>query len=220
MQGSAKRSTVLRHRLEGAEGLFREHWRSLQFWRWWWRTSVSSEVKWLLAAALIPTLLVGGYFASSSLSGASASTSGAGDSYILQTTIRKIVTVRANGKTVIKRVPVVVRKSIVKVRSRTQTSIQTVENTRTITSPGGVRTIQKKKVVTTYVPVTTKVQLVNGRTTTVTNVQTVTNQSTVVQTVTAPAPPAQTVTETQTVVQTVTQPADTVTVTVTTSSSP
>jgi hypothetical protein len=176
---------------------------------------VSSEVKWLLAAALIPALLVGGYFVSGSLSGASASTSDGAESFVLQTTVRQVVTVRQHGKVVVKRVPVVVRKSVVKVRSSTQTSIQTVENTRTITSPGGVKTIQKK--VVSYVPVTTKVQLVNGVTTTVT--QTVTNQSTVVQTVTAPAPPAQTITDTQTVVQTVTQPASTVTVTVTTPSS-
>lgn len=210
-------STVPRHRLEGDEGLFREHWRSLQFWRWWWRTSVSSEVKWLLAAALIPTLLVGGYFASGSLSGASASDSGQTGSFVLQTTVRRVVTVRDHGKVVVKRIPVVVRRSVVKLRSRTETSTQTVVNTRTLTTKGGVRTVQEK--VVKYVPVTTKVQLVNGKTTTVTDVQTVTNQSTVVQTVTASAPPAQTVTETQTVVQTVTEPAETVTVTVTSSSS-
>lgn len=194
----------------------------MQFWRWWWRTSVGSEVKWLLAAALIPALLVGGYFASGSLSGASASDTGDAGSFVLQTTVRRIVTVRDRGKVVVKRVPVVVRKSVVKVRSRTETSVETVDNTRTITSAGGVRTVKQK--VVDYVPVTTKVQVVDGKTTTVTHthtvadVQTVTNQSTLVQTVTVatPAPPAQTVTETQTVVQTVTQPASTVTVTVTT----
>jgi hypothetical protein len=210
---------VRAHREEGIGALFREHWRSVQFWRWWWRTSVASELKWLLAAVLIPALLVGGYFASGSLGGASASDAADSGSYVLQTTVRKVVTVREHGKTVVKRVPVVVRKSVVKVRSRTetqiQTSVQTVENTRVLTTAGKVRTIERK--VTKYVPVTTKVQLVNGRTTTIT--QTVTNESTVVQTVTQPAPPPQTVIQTQTVVQTVTQPGQTVTVTVTAPSS-
>jgi hypothetical protein len=216
--------------------MFRDNWRTLRFWRWWWQARVPTDAKVIAAVLFTGALLVGGYFASGHLSGASAA-SNVGDSYVLQTTISKVVTVKANGRTVVKRVPVVVRRTIV----HSSTAYATV----VVTTPGGARYLTRK--VVRYVPVVRKrIVRVDGKTTTVTetrlvptvktqtltnvvtNQQTVTNQSTVVvnrsTTVTQPVTtvetqtvtlPPQTVTETQTqtetVVETVTQPAITIT---------
>ena len=117
--------------------MFRDNWRSPAFWRWWWRNSVPAEVKLPLGMALVALLLVGGYFAAGQLSGASASNST--DSYVLQTTVRKVVTVRQHGKLVVKRVPVVIRRNVV----RSRTSYQTVVNTRVVTTKGGVQRVVK-----------------------------------------------------------------------------
>lgn len=219
--------------------MFRENWRTFGFWQWWWRSVVPNDVKYLAAVMLAAVLVVGGYFASGHLSGASAA--GGGDSYVRETTISKVVTVRQNGRSVVKRVPVVVRKSIV----HSSTAWATQVDTRYVTTPGGLRYVTKK--VVRYVPVVHKrTVLVNGQTTTVTatqlvptvktetSVQTVTNQSTVVvnkpvtsvetRTVTLPAQTVtNTVTQTQTQTQTVTEtvvttvqlPGDTTTITIT-----
>jgi hypothetical protein len=223
--------------------MLRANWRSLRFWRWWWRHGVRTDVKWILALAILPALLVGGYFAASGLTEASAAGS---SSYVLETTIQKIVTVHERGHTVVKRLPVVVRRTIVKSRTQTDTAFQTVVDTKVVTAPGGVRTVERK--VVRYVPVVHKrVVHVNGKTKTVTetklvptvrtetqtrtqtqtqtnvvtNEQTVTNQSTVVQTRTRTATVVQpvTVTEVHTVTEehTVTQTdTETQTLTVTT----
>jgi hypothetical protein len=191
----------------------------------------------------VPALLVGGYFAASGLTEASAAGS---SSYVLETTIQKIVTVHERGHTIVKRLPVVVRRTVVKSRTQTDTAFQTVVDTKVVTAPGGVRTVERK--VVRYVPVVHKrVVHVNGKTSTVTetklvptvrtetqtrtqtqtnvvtNEQTVTNQSTVVQTKTKTATVVQpvtvtevhTVTEEHTVTQTDTE-TQTVTETVTT----
>jgi|SRR5581483_2629212 len=225
--------------------MFRENWRAFSFWRWWWRHRVSTSVKHVVALAFAAVLLVGGYFASNWLAGASAA-SGL-NTYIVQTTVTRVTTEKIHGKTIVKRVPVVIRRTIVK--SQTKTAFDTVVDTRVVTTPGGVRYVVRK--VTHLVPVVhSRVIRVNGKTTTVTqtrliptvktqtnvvtNLQTVTNESTVVlnhtdtvvqsvtdvvtntTTNTVTLPP-QTVTETDTIVQTVTQPTtNTVTVTVTT----
>jgi hypothetical protein len=162
---------------------------------------------------------------------------------VLQTTISKVVTVKKDGRTFVKRVPVIVRRTIV----RSSTAFATQVDTRVVTTPGGVRYLTKK--VVRYVPVVHKRTVrVGGKTTTVTqtqlvptvktetsvvtNQQTVTNQSTVVvnRTVTQPVTtvqtktvtlPPETVTQTQTqtvtetVVTTVQQPPDTTTITIT-----
>jgi hypothetical protein len=164
-------------------------------------------------------LLVGGYFASGHLAGASA-TRDAADTYVLQTTISKVVTVKEHGRTVVKRVPVVIRRTVVHSSTAYATSVET----RVVTTPGGLRYVTKK--VVRYVPVVHKrTVLVNGKTQTttetrvvptvktqtltnvVTDQQTVTNQSTVVvnrsSTVTQPVTTVET--------QTVTLPPDTVT---------
>jgi hypothetical protein len=213
----------------------REHWRDPGFWRWWWGHRVGTETKVAVGAVLAAVLVVGGYFASSGLTGASAAPDNSA-SYVLQTTVTRVVTVREHGKTIVKRLPVVVRRSVV----RSSTAFATLVDTRVVTTPGGVRYVARK--VVRYVPVVKqRVVRVNGKTTTltetrlvptvktqtltnvVTNQQTVTNQSTVVvnktdtvvqpvttvetQTVTVqPATVTVTQTETDTVVSTVTVP--------------
>ena len=69
--------------------MFRENWKARGYWRWWWR-SLPADAKYMAAVLLAGVLLVGGYFASGHLAGASA----ARDSrtYVLQTTISKVVT--------------------------------------------------------------------------------------------------------------------------------
>jgi hypothetical protein len=197
--------------------LLRNNWRSLAYWRWWWREGIRRDIKFLVILVLIPILLVGGYFAASGLTSAQASGS---SSYVLETTIQKVVTVREHGHVVVKRVPVVVRRTIVK----NHTSRQTVVDTRVVTTPGGVR-IETRKVLR-YVPVVHKrVVRVNGKTTTVTETrlvptvktQTLTNVVTNQQTVTNVVNHSETVIQpvTTVVTKTETQPPDTVTVTVT-----
>ena len=221
--------------------MFRENWKTVAFWRWWWRSQVPVDAKYGAAVMLAAVLVVGGYFASGHLAGASAAQSA--DSYVRETTISKIVTVNRNGRKIVKRVPVVVRKTIVHSSTAWATSV----DTRYVTTPGGVRYVTKK--VVRYVPVIHKrAVLVNGKTKTVTetqlvptvktetnvvtNQQTVTNQSTVVvskpvttvethtvtlppETVTNTVTQTQTETVTETVVTTVQLPGDTTTITVT-----
>jgi hypothetical protein len=209
--------------------MFKENWKTFAFWRWWWRSQVPTDAKYLAAIMLAGVLIVGGYFASGHLAGANAAQSA--DSYVRETTISKVVTVREHGRTLVKRVPVIVRKSIVHSSTAWATSV----DTRYVTTPGGVRYVTKK--VTRYVPIVKKrTVLVGGKTKTVTetrlvptvktetavvtNQQTVTNQSTVVvnktNTVTQPVtsvethtvtlpPETVTHTDTQTVTETVTQ---------------
>src|SRR5579871_5939235 len=228
--------------------MFRDNWRDLGFWLWLWRDRVPLAAKIVVAGALAAALLVGGYFVSGGITGANAAND-AGSSYVLETTVTKIVRVKEHGRTVIKRVPVVVRRTIV----RSRTAFSTVVDTRVVTTPGGTKYVVRK--VKQFVPVVhTKVVKVNGKTTTVTetrlvptvktqtltnvvtNQQTVTNQSTVVvnntttnvvtkpvttvETHTVTQPVTVTDTQTDTVVSTVTLPPDTVTVTVTTTPGP
>ena len=221
--------------------MFKENWKTAAFWRWWWRSQVPTDAKYMAAVMLAGVLIVGGYFASGHLAGASAAQTA--DSYVRETTISKIVTVKKNGRRIVKRVPVVVRKTIV----HSSTAWATQVDTRYVTTPGGLRYVTKK--VVRYVPVVKKrTVLVNGKTTTVTStqlvptvktetsVQTVTNQSTVVvnkpvttvethtvtlppQTVTNTVTQTQTQTQTQTVTETVVTtvqlPGDTTTITIT-----
>jgi hypothetical protein len=186
--------------------VFRDNWRTPAFWRWWWRNSVPAEVKIPLAIALVTLLLVGGYFAAGQLSGASASNSTG--SYVVQATVRKVVKVRVHGKLVVKRVPVVIRRSVV----RSRTSYQTVVNTRVVTTKGGVRSIVKK--VTEVLPVERVVRVTNQSTVVVNHTATVVQPVTTVETTTVTLP-------SNTVTQTVTVPmVSTVTVTVTVPATP
>jgi hypothetical protein len=170
--------------------MYRKNWRAWGFWRWWWGQRVPTAAKHVVALGFAAGLLVGGYFASNWLAGANAAGSGL-NTYVVQTTVTKIVRIKEHGRTIVKRVPVVVRRTVVKSR----TAFSTIVDTRVVTTPGGVHYVVKK--VTHYVPVVhRKVIRVNGKTTTVTetrlvptvktltnvvtNLQTVTNQSTVV----------------------------------------
>ena len=155
--------------------MFRDNWRSPAFWRWWCRNSVPAEVKLPLGMALVALLLVG------------------------------VVTVRQHGKLVVKRVPVVIRRNVV----RSRTSYQTVVNTRTrvVTTKGGVWRVVKK--VTQVLPVERVVRVTNQSTVVVNHTDTVLQPVTSVETTTVTLPA-------NTITQTVTVPVvSTVTVTVT-----
>ena len=200
--------------------MIRQNWRTAGFWRWWWQTRVPTDAKVMAAVLLGALFLLGGYVASGHLAG--TRTADAAQSYVLQTTISKVVTVKDHGRTVVKRVPVIVRRTIV----RSKTAFATVVDTRVVTAPGGTKYVTRK--VVRYVPVVHKRTVrVNGKTKTVTetklvptvktetavvtNQETVTNESTVVvnktNTVTQPVTtvethtvtlPPNTVTQTQT----------------------
>jgi hypothetical protein len=198
-----------------------ENWRSVDFWRWWWRHRAPGELKVGLGVATVALVLVAGYFAADRLTGTSEASTGLA-TYAYDTTVQRMVTVREHGRVVVKRVPIVVRRLVV----RPVTSFKTVVDTRVIKTPGGTKIVKRK--VTRYVPVVRKkIVTRNGKTTTVTEtklvptvqtqtqVQVVTNQQTVVNndTVVVTTTRNETVTQPETVVQTVTAPPDTVTVT-------
>lgn len=203
----------------------REHWRDLDYWLWLWRQRMPPQAKFGIVALLLAILLGGGWLTADRLTAANASSST--DSFVFETTVNKVITVREKGKLVTKVIPVVHR--IVRVRAKTETAYGTQLRyaTRVVTTPGGVRVV--RRVVTTMVPVVkTKVVRVNGKTRTVavtsfvpttrteTQVQatTETRQQTVTNTQTQPPgtitqtnthTTTQTQTETQTQTQTVTQ---------------
>lgn len=121
--------------------------------------------------------LVGGFYAADQVSAASTTTG----AYIVQsTTVTKVVTIRRNGKTIIKRYPVV---HTVRIKARSVT----VKDSRTITTPGGVKTVPITRI--RYVPVThtvdrvvTNVVRLQGKTRTVVTTTPVTVQQTVATT--------------------------------------
>jgi len=157
--------------------MFRENWRSLAFWRWWWRTSVSPEVKVPLALAVVAGLLVGGYVAAGHLSGASASPEAS--SYVVARTVQRVVTVHDQGTTRVKKVPVVVNKTVVRSRTQTAYQVQTYMSTRVVTVPGPVvvRTVPvvKREVSTVVRTVTVRPpEIIVERPVTVTVTRTVT----------------------------------------------
>jgi hypothetical protein len=196
----------------------KEHWHEAAFWRWWWRERVSGGTKVVATTLFVAALLSGGWIASSGLPGAHAEA--ASSSYVLETTVSRVVTVREHGKTIVKKVPVVIRRSVI--RSRTDTVVETT----VIRTPGGIRYVQKKVLVPV---VRRRVVTVGGKTSTVTETrlvptvktQTLTNVVTNQQTVQQVVTNERTVERTATVVQpvttvetrTVTLPPDTVTVT-------
>src|SRR5690348_13034134 len=108
--------------------MFRENWRTAGFWRWWWQMRVPTDAKVMAAVLLGALFLLGGYVASGHLSSAGAAD--AAQSYVVQTTISKVVTVKEHGRTIVKRVPVVVRRTIV----RSKTKYATVVDTRVVTT--------------------------------------------------------------------------------------
>jgi hypothetical protein len=144
----------------------RAHWKEVDYWRWMWHRRVRSEAKIAFGAVLLVLLLGGGWFAADRLTTAHASVSST-DAFVLETTVKKMVTVRERGKIVQKVVPVVKR---VYLPRETAIALQTKYQKQLVTAPGTVRVV--RRLVTTYVPVVKK-QLVkvNGKTQTVVRTQ-------------------------------------------------
>jgi hypothetical protein len=212
--------------------VFRKHWREPRFWKWWWQNRLSLEIQVGAMLVLLALLLGGGWLAADRLAPANAADS---SSYVLETTVNRVVTVREQGKVVRKLVPVVRR---ILVKRATQYRTETHYGTRIVTTPGGVRVVREP--VIRYVPkVRTRVVTNKGQVRTVsetrflptTNIETrtqtavVTGERTITNTATAiqiqTVVNARTVTDTQTATvintvtdvqtQTETQPAITVT---------
>jgi hypothetical protein len=195
--------------------MFRDHWREPGFWRWWWQTRASTEVRLGTYLLLFALLLGGGIFAADSLSPASAGTGRV--AYAYEVTVKKTVTVREHGKLVRKIVPVIKR---VYTKGKTQFRTQTFFGTQFVTEPGHVRLVRERSV--KYVTTESKhVITVNGKTRTIRQTRTVpvttirtltqtnllTNEHTITdsQMVTAVVTERQVVTNTQTQTQTQTQ---------------
>ncbi len=164
--------------------MIREHWRELGFWRWWWHNRVPTTARLVGALIAVIVFLGGGFLAADRL--ATASTGLSTGAYTFETTVQKVVTVREHGKTIVKRVPVVRR-----IAMTPRTVMETRYDTRVITTPGGVRIVERK-VVRTVPVIRRRVVTVNGKTRTTTETRLV--QTTRTQT--------QTQTQTQTTVVT------------------
>src|SRR6185437_9458943 len=211
--------------------MFRANWRDPRFWRWWWHERVTFESRFAFYVFLFALLLGSGLFAAERLASAGAEVAPS-TPILIETTVEKAVTIHERGKVIRKLVPVVRR---IRVKSQPVIETRTALDLRTITTPGGVRIVQRVttvKHVTTVPRVEKHVVTVAGKTRTVsitrqvptveTRTQTVMQQQTVTgpgQTVTTEGPTRtvvntpppvtqmQTQTDTQTVtnLQTVTQ---------------
>jgi hypothetical protein len=153
-------------------------WFDRDWYRYLWHRRMPTGAQATLVVGLATLVLVGGYFAAGGLVSASGGTSSGADAYILQTTtVTKVVTIKRNGKTIVRRVPVV--RTI-----RIKAKATTVRELRTVTTPQGVKTVPVDRV--RYVPVTKTVDRVvtnvvtkNGKTRTVVTTKPVTVQQTV-----------------------------------------
>ncbi len=180
--------------------MFGNHWRELSFWKWWWRERAPIELRVGTYVFLLALVLSGGWLAAGRLSAAGA----VSDTYALETTLVRTITVRQQGK-LVRRVVRVVKH--VEVRPETILRTETSFGTKFVTTPGGVRLVREK--VVRYVPrVRTRVVTVGGKTRTVTETQVV--PTTTVQTrtetnVVTGATRVQTETQSETTVVTVVQ---------------
>jgi hypothetical protein len=204
--------------------LFRKNWRHPGFWRWWWQNRVTASARILAGTALLALLLVGGWFGATYLTTAGADP-GANDSYVLETTVQRVVTVHEKGKIIRKIIPVVKRVVVPSTAYRPTTQY----GTQLVTVNGQTRVVRQP--IVRYVPrVRDRLVTVNRRTTTIrtrtqtaivtsertvtaTQVQTRTDERTVTNTDTQ----YRTTTDTRTLTETsppvtVTLPAETVTV--------
>jgi hypothetical protein len=185
----------------------REHWREIDYWRWWWRKGMPSEAKVGVGVLLVGLLVASGWFVASRLTPAKASVAGTED-FLLQTTVRKVITVQKRGKVVRKIVPVV-KQVVVTARAKTIYQTQPRNVTLVVTGPGRARVIHRVVTVNGKPPTVVQTRLVpttrvQTPTRVVTNRQTVTTTKNVTQ-------PGTTVRKTETV----TLPASTVTKAVT-----
>ena len=154
--------------------MIREHWRELGFWRWWWNNRVPTTARLIGALIAVIVFLGGGFLAADRLATASAGLSTG--AYTFETTVEKVVTVREHGKTIVKRVPVVRR-----IAMTPRTVMETRFDTRVITTPGGIRIVERR-VVRTVPVIRRRVVTVNGKTRTTTETRLV--QTTRIQTAT------------------------------------
>jgi hypothetical protein len=210
-------------------------WLDPDWYRHLWHARLSLDAKIAIVAGVVALFLVGGYFAADGVTSASGGGTSGTDAYLFQTTtVTKMVTLVRNGKTIVKRYPVV---HTVRVKARAYT----IRDVRTITTPQGVKTVPV--VTIRYVPrtrtvnhvvshVVTDVVTKNGKTRTVVSKQQVTVPETVPVTTTVDSPPVTTTvvrdhsstttvvvtsveTHTETATETVTSPEVTTTVLIT-----
>jgi hypothetical protein len=76
------------------QGMVREHWRELGFWRWWWINRVPPSARLVGGLAGVLLALGGGFLAADRLASANAGL--ATGAYTFETTVDKVVTVREN----------------------------------------------------------------------------------------------------------------------------
>src|SRR5476649_1779129 len=101
------------------ERILKSRWLDRNWYRYLWQTRLPWEAKVAVLFAVAALVLVGGYFAADQLASASAGTTSGVDAYIVQsTTVTKVVTIKKNGRTIIKRYPVV---HTVRLKAKTQT---------------------------------------------------------------------------------------------------
>lgn len=185
-------------------------WLDPNWYRYLWHRRLPTGAQATLVVGVATIVLVGGYFAAGGLVEASGGTSSGADAYILRTTtVTKVTTIRRNGQTIVKRVPVV---RTVRIKAKATT----VRELQTVTTPQGVKTVPVDRV--RYVPVTKTVDRVvtnvvtkNGKTRTVVTNRPVTVQQTV-SGGTVSTTETRVVTNEHTVTNSVTSPPDTTTV--------
>jgi hypothetical protein len=187
--------------------VFREHWREGDFWRWWWADRVPLTAKTAVWVLLVGGLLGGGWLAANRVNPATPSDSAGG--FVVQTTVKRVVTAHEHGKVVQKVIPTVKRLFL---RTQTRFVTQTTYDRRsidarlTVTAPGAVRVVRRP--IVRYVH---EVTTAPGKTTTAVETKVVPKVERSVQTVVATheqtvlQPVTQVRTETQTVSQTATQ---------------
>jgi hypothetical protein len=181
--------------------MFREHWRERGFWRWWWREKAPFGLRMGVAVTLLGLVLGAGVFAAGRLTSATAGLAATG-SYLIETTVDKVVTVREKGRVVRKVVPVVKRVFLKRVVLKPSTAYETKTSfaTHYITTPGHVRVVRKP--VVRYVPVVKKrVVTIAGKTHTVAVTRLVPTTKVVTQTQTSQVTNQQTVTSTHVTTQ-------------------
>src|SRR3954452_23380038 len=172
--------------------MFRRYWQDPGFWKWWWRNRVSDDARRGAGLLGVVLLLVGGWLAADRLTSAGAETGAS--SYVLETTVGRVVTVREEGKLVRKR-GAVIRRLLVRFPSRMQT--ETRYQTQLVTVGGETRVV-RQPVVRYVARVRDRLLNVNGRTSTVSETRLVPTTTVRTRTQTAIVTAEHTVTDTQT----------------------
>jgi len=176
-------------------------WVDRDWYRYVWRRKLSFETQAFLVVLAVGVVLVGGFLAADQFASASGTSSGA---YILRsTTVTRIVTATKNGKTVVRRYPIV---HTVRIKARPVT----VQNFQTVTRSGGTKVVPVTTVKYVSVnKVVTNVVTKKGGTTTLVETRPVTVESTVATTVAQTQTQLQTVTNERTNTVVTTQPVTT-----------